>query len=169
MTPKQAQWWFPIALFFILAAAIGGFLLASNLAGGPPVEIIMPTPTPTSTKQAQIIGAVASPGIYDVRDTDRLEDLVKAAGGATSQADPNLIKLTIPRVNESSTSQKVNINTSETWLLEALPGIGETLAKAIVNYRKQNGSFRFNQDVTKVPGITRRIYERIEHLITVGD
>ena len=169
MAQKQAQWWLPIALFCLLAAAIGGFLMASHLAGGPPVEIIMPTPTPVSSRQALISGAVTSPGIYDVRNSDRLEDLVRAAGGATSQADPNLIKLTIPRAKESSSPQKVNINTADTWLLEALPGIGETLAKAIISYRKQNGPFRFPEDITRVQGITRRIFERIENLITVGE
>ncbi|MBF8265640.1 MAG: hypothetical protein HW384_1504 [Dehalococcoidia bacterium] len=50
-----------------------------------------------------------------------------------------------------------------------MASIGETLAKAIINYRKQYGPFRFTEDVTRVPGITRRIYERIENLITVGE
>lgn len=169
MPQKQAQWWLPIALFFILAAVAGGFLVASNLAEGPGVEIILPTHAPVSTRQAQISGAVTSPGIYDVKDTDRLEDLLRAAGGTTSQSNPNLIKITIPRTDESSSPQRININTAEPWLLEALPGIGETLAKAIVSYRRQNGPFRFTEDVTRVPGITRRVYERIENLITVGE
>jgi len=169
MTRKQVQWWLPIALFLLLASAVGGFFLAFNTRQGPPVEIVLPTPTPVSVRQVYIEGAVAAPGIYDVRDRDRLEDLVKAAGGATDQADPNLFKLRIPRISESSSPQRININTADPWLLEALPGIGETLAKAIINYRKQYGPFRFNKDVTNVPGITRRIYERLENLITVGE
>ena len=169
MAQKQVQWWLPLALFLLLAVAVGGFLLAFNLRGDHQVEIIMPTPTPASNKQAYISGAVVAPGIYDVRASDRLEDLVKAAGGVTSQADSNQIKLVIPRANASSSPQKININTADTWLLEALPGIGETLAKAIVGYRKQNGPFRFTEDVTKVRGITHRIYEMIQNLITVGE
>lgn len=169
MAHKQVQWWLPIALFLFLAAATGGVLLVSNQRGNQPLEIVLPTPTPTLTKQVYIDGAVTTPGLYTAQDSDRLEDLLRAAGGMTNQADPNQIRIIVPRASETSSPQKVNINTADVWLLDALPGIGEGLAKAIINYRNQNGPFRLAQDITKVPGISQRVYERIENLITVGE
>lgn len=169
MAPKRAQWWLPIALFFTLAAAAGGILLIPNLLERQPVKIVLPTPTPAVVKDIYIGGAVASPGVYTLRDGERLEDLLRAAGGTTDDASPNHLRLTVPRADETSASQRVNINTAEVWLLEALPGIGEKLAGAIVAYRNQNGPFHFAKDITQVPGITPRIYERIEKLITVAE
>ncbi|MBI2849424.1 MAG: helix-hairpin-helix domain-containing protein, partial [Chloroflexi bacterium] len=66
-------------------------------------------------------------------------------------------------------AQKVDINRAEAWLLEALPGIGETLAKRIVDFRRKNGPFRSTEELLKVPGIGTSAYERIRGLITVGE
>jgi comEA protein len=65
--------------------------------------------------------------------------------------------------------QKVDINRAEAWLLEALPGIGETLAQRIIDYRQQNGAFRSISEITEVEGIGQSLYEQIKDLITVGD
>ncbi|MCP4700404.1 MAG: ComEA family DNA-binding protein [Gammaproteobacteria bacterium] len=48
----------------------------------------------------------------------------------------------------------VNINTANTEeLVEVLTNIGPKKAKAIVDYRKKNGSFKSAEDLTKVKGI----------------
>ena len=65
--------------------------------------------------------------------------------------------------------QKIDINRAEVWLLEALPGIGETLAQRIVDYRQQNGPFQHTNELLKVAGIGTTTYEQIKHLITVAD
>lgn len=65
--------------------------------------------------------------------------------------------------------QKIDINRAEAWLLEALPGIGESKAQAIIAYRQQNGGFGHIIEITKVDGIGPAIYEDIKDLITVGD
>jgi len=51
----------------------------------------------------------------------------------------------------------------------ALPGIKEVRAKAIVEYRRQNGPFRSTRELTEVDGIGLGTYERIQDLITVAD
>jgi competence protein ComEA len=53
-------------------------------------------------------------------------------------------------------------------LLETLPGIGETTAKSIVDYRKENGLFTRVEDLLKIPGIGPSTLEEIRGLITVG-
>jgi competence protein ComEA len=55
------------------------------------------------------------------------------------------------------------------WLLEALPGIGETTAQAIVDYRNDNGPFKRIEDLLQVKGIGEGWFEKIKDYITVSD
>jgi competence protein ComEA len=48
---------------------------------------------------------------------------------------------------------KININTADEAALTSLKGIGKTKAKAIIDYRQQNGPFKTVDDLTKVKGI----------------
>jgi competence ComEA-like helix-hairpin-helix protein len=69
----------------------------------------------------------------------------------------------------SPTPQRVDINRAEPWLLEALPGIGPSLADAIISYRQENGPFHSPEEITRVPGIGVGVYDKIKNLITVGE
>lgn len=71
-------------------------------------------------------------------------------------------------VPEETVSFPVNINTADADTLTALPGIGRVLAERIVAYRRQNGSFRAVEEITKVEGIGEKKAEAILDLITVG-
>jgi len=72
-------------------------------------------------------------------------------------------------MGEAQEPQKIDINRAEVWLLKALPGIGETLAQRIVDYRHQNGPFHNIRQLLQVAGIGTTTYEQIKHLITVAD
>jgi competence protein ComEA len=63
---------------------------------------------------------------------------------------------------------KLNINAATLDELVTLPGIGETLAKRIIDYRSSHGDFAKISDVTKVSGIGAAKYEAIQELITVN-
>ncbi|MCJ7604534.1 MAG: ComEA family DNA-binding protein, partial [Dehalococcoidales bacterium] len=67
------------------------------------------------------------------------------------------------------TAQRVNINTAELWLLTALPGIGESRAQAVIDYREENGFFRDTREITSVEGIGDGLYAEIHDLITVAE
>lgn len=68
----------------------------------------------------------------------------------------------------SKSEGKVNINTADMTLLCTLPGIGESRAESIIEYRTTNGSFETTEDIMKVTGIKEAAYNRIKELITIN-
>ena len=62
---------------------------------------------------------------------------------------------------------KVDINTAGPEELMTLNGVGETRAKAIVEYRTQNGPFTKAEDIMLVPGIKEGVYSKIQDQIIV--
>lgn len=67
----------------------------------------------------------------------------------------------------STTSILININTATVSELDALPGIGEKKAQAIVDYRMENGPFEAIDGIKEVSGIGDGIFEKIRSYITV--
>lgn len=66
-----------------------------------------------------------------------------------------------------SSSSLVNINTASVVELMSLDGIGETKAKAIIEYRDTSGGFKSIEDIKNVSGIGESTYENIKNNITV--
>lgn len=62
---------------------------------------------------------------------------------------------------------KVNLNAATPEELMTLKGVGETRAKAIVEYRTQNGPFTKAEDIMQIPGIKEGIYSKIQDQIVV--
>ena len=63
---------------------------------------------------------------------------------------------------------KVNINTANFDVLAVgITGIGESKAKAIVAYRKENGKFHSIDDLAKVKGVGIKTVEKNRHNITL--
>jgi len=110
---------------------------------------------------------VANPGIYALREGDTLQTLLSDAG-IEPDADLSHIEIYVPQEGEEQSSQKIDINRAEPWLLEALPGIGEVLAQRIIDYRSENGSFRRIEELLKVSGIGEATFEKIRDYITVS-
>lgn len=70
--------------------------------------------------------------------------------------------------NKTNNSSKiVNINTASVQELTILNGIGESKAKAIVNYRDKNGKFKTIKDIMNVSGISETLFSKIKDYITV--
>jgi competence protein ComEA len=62
---------------------------------------------------------------------------------------------------------KVNINTADAATLMTLDGIGESKAKAILEYRQKNGPFKSVDDLTKVKGIGDNTLAQLREQLTV--
>ena len=167
-TGKLGQSWTLITIFLIAAIIIGGIIAWSRYSQPQPIEIFTP-PAQELQGDIYICGAVSNPGFYPLKAGDSIENIIQAAGGTSNDADLSHLEFYIPEMGEGKQSQKVDLNRAETWLLRVLPGIGETLAQRIVDYRNQNGPFRNIHELIEVEGIGPATYERIEHLITVAD
>lgn len=61
----------------------------------------------------------------------------------------------------------IDINTASAQELDLLPGIGETLAKRIIEYRTEHGGFKSVDEIMKVSGIGSVKFEKIKKYITV--
>lgn len=61
---------------------------------------------------------------------------------------------------------KVNINTADEATLMTLQGIGESKAKAIIEYRQKNGGFKTVEDLMKVKGIGDKTLAQLRDRLT---
>lgn len=139
---------------------------------------LLPTSTPGQLT-VYVSGAVASPGVYILADGSRVQDAIQAAGGLVSGAEAERINLAslvtdgqhidVPGIVNSShvNAGRVDINTASVSELEALPGIGPTMAQAIVDYRIQNGLFLSIEDILNVPGLGQATFDRIKDYLTL--
>ena len=135
-----------------------------------------------------IKGAVKKPGVYQMKAGDRVKDAIDAAGGLTAEADSQKVNLAqrvedqmvivVPKVGEeaeaipagvtskeTSKEGKVNINTATVEELKTLKGVGEKKAEAIIEYRKKNGSFKTKEDLMKVRGIGKKLFDSFQERI----
>lgn len=168
MMDRLKWFWALMTIILIAVIVIGGVIAWLKYSPGQPVEISLPPPQQWSGK-IYISGAVGNPGYYPFHNDDSIDSLIQTAGGTTSNADLSRVEFRIPVEGEGTEPQRVDINRAESWLLEALPGIGETLAQRIIDYRQQNGSFQNTGELLKVPGIGDATYEQIRDLITVSE
>jgi competence ComEA-like helix-hairpin-helix protein len=67
--------------------------------------------------------------------------------------------------NGSVSEHTVNINSAGVPELTRLPGIGEAVAKRIVEHREANGAFRRAEDLMLVQGISEEKFLAVRHLI----
>ncbi len=64
----------------------------------------------------------------------------------------------------------VNVNTATVeQLAEALDGVGQSKAQAIVEYREQHGAFQHADELVNVKGIGLRTVDRNRDFIRVAD
>lgn len=130
------------------------------------------------TLLVHVCGAVKTPGVYALNDGDRISDAVDMAGGIVQDGDADAVNLAafvtdgqqirIPFAGEPSVNDGVvNINTASEEELCTIPGIGETRAKQILEYRSEHGPFTSAEDLMNVPGIKEGTFNKISKYIKV--
>jgi competence protein ComEA len=63
----------------------------------------------------------------------------------------------------------INLNTATQAQLESLPGVGPKAAQRILDYRKQNGSFKKLEDLMNVKGFGEKTFLKLKPMLTLGD
>ncbi|WP_204557095.1 helix-hairpin-helix domain-containing protein [Bacillus ectoiniformans] len=61
----------------------------------------------------------------------------------------------------------ININTATLDQLQELPGIGESKAQAIIDFRETSGAFTKPEDLKNVSGIGDKTYEKLQPKVSV--
>ena len=71
--------------------------------------------------------------------------------------------------NDSSTDKVIDINSASLDELKTIPGIGDSTAKKIIDYREQNGGFSYKSEIMNISGIGQKKFENIKKYISVGE
>ncbi|MFF1610913.1 helix-hairpin-helix domain-containing protein [Amycolatopsis sp. NPDC058278] len=186
------------ALAGVLAAVVMIVLGAVALVGGSPAPEpppALPSALP-SEKRAEaraappaglvisVIGRVRSPGLVTVPQGARVADVLRAAGGPEPGADVGALNLArkvtdgeqlavgIPAPpaapDTPPTDGKVDLNTATADQLDTLPGVGEVMAKRIVQWRTDHGGFTKVEQLRDVDGIGESKFQKLREKVTVG-
>lgn len=129
-----------------------------------------------------VTGAVENPGLYAIREHATVGDVIKGCGGLLPYGAVETLNMAdevsagthihVPftftgNPEDLLRKQKVNINTATEKELDALPGIGPSTAKKIVEYRSQNGNFGAVTDIKKIKGVGDGLFKKLADKITV--
>lgn len=137
-----------------------------------------------------ISGCITNPGVYEMDQEARINDLVEKAGGLCKEADIESINLSqrledemkihVYKTGESSSkpeeatsepakspNNKVNINKADLSELTTLPGIGKSRAEEIISYRNAN-KFKSIEDIKNISGIGEKTFEKLKDKISIN-
>ena len=194
-----AWWWLRAPAATSAEAALPLTPAASSVptaATGPAAAPVAPvTPGAGTEVVAHAAGAVVRPGLYRLPAGARIDDLLRAAGGAGPRADLDRVNLAapvvdgsqvlVPRIGEPvmaggtgtttgtgadvgpAATGPVDLNTADAAALETLPGVGPATAAAILEYREANGGFATVDELIDVPGIGEAKLAAVRDLVTV--
>lgn len=160
----------------------------------------LPTAGASAAAPADVLvdveGKVARPGLVRLPRGSRVDDALRAAGGALPGADTSglnraqvlvdgeQIRVDLPgaavgdtagvpgaaSVSASGTAAAgtpVDLNTATVAQLDALPGVGPVTAQHIIDWRTQHGSFSSVEQLQEVGGIGPATYAKLAALVTV--
>jgi competence protein ComEA len=123
-----------------------------------------PEPSRTTTTEKRIVKSREKPKEKKAKPakTKKPETIagmpraLTAAGKPSDNASPEFLK-----------KHPLNLNRATAEQLEALPGVGPSLAQKILDYRKEHGGFKSVEKLDDVPGIGPKKLEDITPLVTV--
>lgn len=162
-------------------------------AGSAPPAGSQPAASTSAAASGQVVvsvvGKVRKPGLVELPSGSRVADAVEAAGGVSKRsvltsvnlarrvADGEQIAVGVAAAADTgggggegaeSAEAKPDLNTATDEQLQELPGIGEVMSQAIIDWREKNGPFTNVEQLQEVDGIGERRLETLRELVTVG-
>jgi len=184
---ERHQWLVAAAALLVLAAVIA--LRPANDAS-PSAQIVFndaPAVVDGAPIRVHVIGAVQRPGVVPLRSGDRISDALAAAGGSSTTADLedlNLARrlrdgeqLVIPEKTRRAAAvtaaspapgTKLDLNRATEAQLDALPGVGATYAKRIVDSRAVDGPFKNTQDLIARRIVPQSTFDKVRDMVMVA-
>ncbi len=133
-----------------------------------------------------VCGAVKQEGVYKLPSGSRVYEAIELAGGLLPEAAATQInqaeilkdeqQVYIPtqeEVREQLATQseepdgRIDLNRAGKDILMNLPGIGESKAESILQYREKNGDFQSIEEIMMIPGIKEGLFNQIKDKIKV--
>ena len=131
---------------------------------------------PADELYVHVAGAVRRPGLMRVPEGARVAMVLERAGGPTRRADLTLVNLAarlqdgqqivVPEqgatavapggaasIGAAGSSAPVHLSTATVEQLDAIDGIGPTLAERIIEFRDERGGLRSLDELSQVDGI----------------
>lgn len=180
-----------IMAIFGLLLAFGGYLLFFK-EEEPDWEVAPQATTISSELISEMIlvdikGEIKNPGVYELSQGARMQELILMAGGFTSEAEERQLNLAerlvdqqmvyVPNTEEvelvtellgnETKESLININTADISELQQLSGIGPAKAQAIIDYRDENGKFSSVDELTQVSGFGEKTLDKLRNSIKI--
>ena len=106
-----------------------------------------------------------------VKEFEKTKELEKQVQEKCQQVNENALKNDACITTENKTTEqqntKISINTATLEELMTLPGIGQSKAEAIIDYRTTNGKFEKIEQLMEITGIGESIFAKIKENITI--
>jgi len=119
----------------------------------------------------QNLPVASSDSAFETKFKARAADINLADKQRDSDASAKRVSVALPRRNSSNVEHAlgdgllIDVNTATVSELERLPKVGPVLARKIVDYRDEHGSFRHIRDLVKVKGIGEATLRRLKPLL----
>lgn len=128
----------------------------------------------SNTISVEVKGEVENPGVFTLNKGSNLNDLIQKLRLKNNADTSNLSLLKTLYNNQiiviskkEDNINKISINSANLNELCLLPGIGESTALKIIEYRNNNGSFNSLEEIKNINGIGDKKYEKIKEFITL--
>jgi competence protein ComEA len=195
--PRRLAVWAAAALVLVLLSAwyLARSRPAADAAPPPVATIAVDQEGAGGTRvTVDVAGAVKHPGVYRLSSSQRVEDALKHAGGATRHADLSQInraakledgrQILVPAKPSRATpaaapapgdgaatpaapEQPVNLNTATLEQLDTLDGVGPATAQKILDYRSEHGGFGSVEELDQIAGIGEKRLAALRERVTV--
>jgi competence protein ComEA len=177
----------------LLLAVLVGLLVygPSHPPAGPPAPgggdagagIALPPP---EGLLVDVTGAVAHPGVYRVTKGERVSAAIAAAGGLTTDADPDRLpnlaarlqdgaQVRVPALTTSTARaqpgtprvEPVSLNNATAEQLASIPGFTAELAAEVIEYRTEYGGFASVGELVDVLQMSEADFQLARRYVTI--